>query len=316
MMRRRRATRRLLSDMPVKVICLAAAVILFLFHRINTLTERFFSVPLLVEVPAGLAVASSYPRSVRITLRGAEEAIYPILEEDIEAGVNLEGKKGAGSFRAPVRVSRKGTAANVEPLEIKVEPQEITFTLEQLVERRLTVVPDLRGSPAYGFELVQYGTTPQSVVVRGARSHAAALSALSTEQIDLSGRTGPFSMRVRVAIQDPLLRVAGDPTVEFKAAIQETVISRRYEQVEVAGLDLSTHLSLKGGLPVGSIQVQGALLAVEGFKPEQLRLLMDCSGVRRPGVYTLRLRPQTPSNVTVLDYSPRELTVEFVPSGR
>lgn len=43
--------RGLLSDLPVKVICLTAAVILFLFHRVNTMTERFFSVPLSVSTP-------------------------------------------------------------------------------------------------------------------------------------------------------------------------------------------------------------------------------------------------------------------------
>jgi YbbR domain-containing protein len=313
---RGRVARTLLSDLPVKTICLTAAVILFLFHRINTLSERFFSVPLQVEVPAGLAISSSYPKSVRITLRGAEESIYPILEEDIEAGVNLEGRKGAGSFRAPVRISRKGTAVNVEPLEIKVEPQVIAFTLEPLAERRLTVAPDLRGSPAYGFELVQYAATPQSLVIRGARSHVQALSALSTEQIDLTGRTGAFSMRVRVALADPLLKVAGDPTVEFKATIQETVISKRFEQVEVVALDLSPHLKVKTALPSGSIQVQGTQLAVEGFKPDQLRLLVDCLAIRRPGVFMLRPKPETPSSAAVLDFAPKEITVEFAPSGR
>src|SRR5208283_584422 len=78
----RRFIRILLADLPVKVICLAAAVILLFFHRVTTLTERFFSVPLNVSTPAGLAVASAFPRTVRITLRGAGDAIFPILEED------------------------------------------------------------------------------------------------------------------------------------------------------------------------------------------------------------------------------------------
>ena len=54
----------------MKVICLTAAVILLLFHRVTTLTERFFSVPLDVSTPSGLAVASAFPKTVRITLRG------------------------------------------------------------------------------------------------------------------------------------------------------------------------------------------------------------------------------------------------------
>ena len=97
--------RRLMSDLPVKVICLTAAVILFLFHRVNTMTERFFSVPLEVSVPPGLAIASAYPKTVRITLRGTEESISPILEEDIEATADLQAHKSPGVFRSPVRIS-------------------------------------------------------------------------------------------------------------------------------------------------------------------------------------------------------------------
>ena len=98
----RRLRRMLLADLPVKVICLTAAVILLLFHRVTTLSERFFSVPLQVSTPAGLAVASSYPKTVRITLRGAGDAIFPILEEDVEAAVSLEARRSAGVYRAEV----------------------------------------------------------------------------------------------------------------------------------------------------------------------------------------------------------------------
>ena len=66
-MRERKFIRVLLTDLPVKVICLAAAVILLLFHRVTALTERFFSVPLEVNTPSGLAVASTYPKTVRIS---------------------------------------------------------------------------------------------------------------------------------------------------------------------------------------------------------------------------------------------------------
>src|SRR5512147_1103734 len=96
----RRLSRVILADLPVKVICLAAAVILLLFHRVTTLSERFFSVPLDVNTAPGLAVASAYPKTVRITLRGAGDAIFPILEDDVEASVSLDNHKTPGVYRA------------------------------------------------------------------------------------------------------------------------------------------------------------------------------------------------------------------------
>jgi YbbR domain-containing protein len=314
-MNARRFVRRLLADLPVKVICLTVAVILLLFHRVTTLTERFFSVPLEVSTPSGLAVASSFPKTVRITLRGEENAIFPILEEDVEAAVNLGSHHSAGVYRAEVKVSRKGTAQSVEPLEIRVDPQEITFTLEPLTEKRVNVISDLRGAPAYGYELVQSVVVPQSVVIRGARSRVQGVTALSTEEIDLTGRTGSFAAKVRIVLPNALVKIAGDSSADFRATIQESTVMRRFEKVAIEGLDLSPHFIVKAGLPSGSVQVQGTQLVVDGVRADQVRLLVDLSTIRRAGYYTLHPRPETTSSVTVLDWSPREITVDIVSSG-
>ena len=313
-MKARRLRRALFSDLPVKVICITAAAILFLFHRVNTLTERFFSVPLQVNVSAGLAVASAYPKSVRITLRGAEEAIYPVLEEDIEAVVGLESRKGPGMFRAQVKVSRKGTAASIEPLEVRVEPQEITFTLEPLTEKRVSIVPDLRGSPAYGYEMVQSVVTPAAAMVRGARSRVQGVTALSTEEVDLTGRTGSFAARLKISVPSALVKIAGEPSVEFRATIQEAVVAKSLQPVQVTGFDLSPRFAPKAPLQTGRVEVQGPQLLVDGVRADQVRLLLDCSVVKRAGVYVLHPRPEAPSGITVRDWEPRELSVEFVPS--
>jgi len=308
--------RSLLSDMPVKVICLTAAVILFLFHRVNTMTERFFSVPLEVSTPPGLAIASAYPKTVRITLRGSEESIYPILEEDIEATADLVSHKSPGVFRSPVRISRRGTAANMEPLEIKVEPQEIAFTLEPLAERKVNVVPDLRGAPAYGYEMVQSNVAPSSVLVRGARSRVQALPSLSTEEIDLSGHSTSFSVRAKIIAPSSLIRIVGDASVDFHAIIQESVASRTFESVPIVGTDLPAHLVLRSALPLGTVSLQGTQLALDELQTDHVRLLVDFSAIHRAGQYTLHPRPEAPPGFSVLDWTPREVTADLAPSGR
>jgi hypothetical protein len=314
----RRFTRALLADLPVKVICLTAAVILLLLHRVTTLSERFVSVPLDVTTPSGLAVASAFPRTVRITLRGTEESILPILEEDMVASVRLDARRNAGVYREEVKVARKGTALNVEPLEINVDPQEITFTLEPLAERRINVIPDIRGSPAYGYELVQSVISPQDVVIRGARSRVQGVTALSTEVIDLTGRTGSFASKVKIILPNTLVRIAGEPAADFRATVQESMVSRTMEPVEMAPIDLSPHLALKSPPAPGSLQVSGTQLVVNGVRPDQLRLLLDFSGVKRVGQFVVRTRPDAKamSNVIVMDWSPKEVTVDIVASGR
>jgi YbbR domain-containing protein len=312
----RRFTRALTADLPVKVICLAAAVILLMFHRVLTLSERFFSVPLDVTTPAGLAVASSFPKTVRITLRGAGDAIFPVLEEDVDARVILDSHRVPGVYRADVKVERKGTAQGMGPLDIRVDPQSITFTLEPLTEKRVALGPDLKGTPAYGYELVQAGVTPQYVVIRGAKSRVQSVASLSTEEIDLTGRTGSFASKVKILLPNTLLKIAGEAAADFHATIQEAVVQRAFDGVPVAARDLSSHLELKAAPAAGTVKVQGTQLSVDAVHPEQLRLLVDLGGVRRAGTYTVQTRPDSVQGVLVLDWSPREITVDVSASGK
>ncbi len=315
-MRTRRLTRILLADLPVKVICLAAAVILLHVHRVTTLSERVFSVPLEVSTAPGLAVASSFPKTVRITLRGAGDAIFPILEDDVDASVSLDAHKTPGVYRAEVKVDRKGTAQGVEPLEIRVEPPTITFTLEPLMEKRVVLSPDLKGAPAYGYELVQSGVTPENVIIRGAKSRVQSVSSVQTEEIDLTGRTSSFAVRVKVLAPNALVKLSGDPSADFHATIQEATVQHVFDGVSISPFDLSPHLVLKAPPEPGKLKVQGTQLSVDALRPEDLRLLLDLGSVRRAGTYTLPTRPDSAAGVMVLDWNPKEVTVTVASSGR
>jgi len=302
------------SDMPTKIICLTAAVLLFFFHRINTLDKKTFDVSLQYEIPAGLAIASQNESSVQVTLRGTKEATESINADDIEVGVDLSGIKTPGVYRLAVRADRKGKLRNIEPLEVTVEPQEIAFDFEPLMERRIQLIADLRGSPAYGYDLADYTLIPQTVVIRGAKSLVQAASALSTEVIDLTGRTGPFVLKSAVVLPNSLVRIVGEPLIDFEADIKETVQAKRFDPVEVSFTNLSAALEIKSP-PYGRIQVQGPQLVVEALKSEQLKLLVDCSSIHRPGIYTLHPKTEAPADVAVLDFEPKEITVEVSPSG-
>jgi YbbR domain-containing protein len=306
---------RLLANWPAKIISLAAAALLFLFYRINTMEERFFSVPLTVEAPPGLAMARSYPRSVRVTLRGKQEAVFSVLEEDIEAYADFGRFQSEGQYRIPVRVARKGSSLNIEPLDIRVEPAEISVTLEQGVQKRLEVVPELIGTPPSGYDLVQYSVAPQVMELWGARSLLQPMEALSTEAVDLSGRTADFEVEVGIVRANALLRYPRDTTVRFRGIIREAVVIRTFDNVDVVGLDMPAQLQLVEPLPKGSIRLQGTQRLIEALAPGQLRLVIDCGEIRHAGTYGVPCKPDIPAELMVLKYEPQELELTFVEAG-
>ena len=134
-MNRAKLLAKITEKWPVKVLSLAAAIIISVFYRMHTLETRFFTVPLVVISSETLVPAGSFPGSVRISLRGEAEGIQQILEEDIEAFIYLGRYTSEGSYRVPVQIHKKGSALGIEPLEISVLPIEIPLVLERRLIR-------------------------------------------------------------------------------------------------------------------------------------------------------------------------------------
>lgn len=148
-MKSRRFLEAALEHWPAKVLSLAAAAVLFFFYRASTLEERDFSVPLRLQVPAGLAVSKPYPRNVRVILRGRSESVYAVLEEDIVVSADLD-RFAEGEVRVPLRVQRQGSAVGAGFLDVRVEPAELRLAPEKEIVRTVQVQARLKGQPEHG----------------------------------------------------------------------------------------------------------------------------------------------------------------------
>jgi hypothetical protein len=311
----RRFLESIFSNWPAKIISLAAAALLFLFYRVNTMDERFFSVPMRVDPPAGLAISKPFPKSARVTLRGKEEAIFSVIEEEIEVYADFGRFQSEGQYRIPIRVARQGTSLNIEPLDIRVEPAEISITLEQRIEKTVALEPVISGTPPPGYDLVQYTIVPDSAQISGPRSIVNTVEAVGLEEIDLDERTEDFTEQVTILEESALIRYPRERTVVFRGIVREAVIIKTFEDVDIISIDLSPDLRLAEPLPKGSIRIQGNQPAIEAFLPGQLRLVIDCGEIEKPGPETLYPQPDIPPEFVVLKFEPQELDLTFILAG-
>ncbi|HUX13915.1 MAG TPA: CdaR family protein [Spirochaetia bacterium] len=305
---------RLMQNWPVKILAVAAAVLLFFFNQLSRLEVRYFSVPLQLVLPSGYVPGAAYPSKVRVTLRGESDAIFRVLEEDVEAYADFSSHDGEGVFKEPIQIRKKGTALNIDPLEITVEPLDVAITLERRMSKSIEIVPSLKGFPPPGYQLAKYSLKPSTVEVVGPRSHLEKIQSVHTEDIDLTGRVEDFTVQVRLVLSDPLLRLPGGNVVEFRGIIQESVVLQTFDQVNVVVVNLEPGLTIAGELPTGTLRVQGKQVDLEAIKPDQVRLAVDAAGIHRPGTYTLPVRPDLPTGILVLRYDPARITLEAVRS--
>ncbi|MCL2763808.1 MAG: hypothetical protein FWD40_00815 [Treponema sp.] len=217
---------------PVKVLSLAAALVISVFYRMNTLETRFFSAPLIIESSETLIPASSFASAVRVSLRGEADGIQPILEEDIEAYIDLGRYTNEGSYRVPVQIRKKGSALGVEPLEISVLPIEIPLVLEQRITKNIYVFPVFSGIVADGFELTYQALIPASVIAEGPRSVLESYIEFNTETINLDRRYDDFSIMVNVINDNPLISIHGNRILEFRGSISRIAREEQQEEIE------------------------------------------------------------------------------------
>jgi len=300
---------KIIENWPVKVLSVALAVILFAFNRMNTLTTRPLSVPLTIETSAALVPASAYPQNVRVNLRGEDEGVKSISENDIEAFVDLSRYEDGGMYSAPVQVRKKGSALGIEPLEIAVYPPKISVQLDQRISRTIPLTAAIRGRASDGFDLVSYTLSPQEVAVAGPRGLLESLVELETDSIELDGRNTDFTAVVTIVNPSPLFVLRGNATAEFSCLIRPSVSVRSIEDIPIILIALNADFDADTGGKTGSVRIEGTQSALDTFQPPPEFFTVDCSSISRPGTYTLPVAIDLGQNFSLIRREPEDLSV-------
>ena len=300
----------LAENWPAKVLSIALALILFVFHEMSTLTTRNMIVPLTVESNSALAPAGDYPRNVRVRLRGESDGVKSILENDIEAYLDFTRHEAEGQYRAPVQIRRKGSALVPEPLEITVNPLEISVNLDKRINKTFPLAAIIHGNAAAGFELVSYSVSPVEIAMSGPLRIMDTISEIKTDPIDIEGRKNDFSVMVNIANPNPLLlSIRGDAYAEFRCVIRQSIPVRNIDgiAIDITGLDMKFESDLN--VKTGSVRLEARQSLLDSLSVWPGFLSVDCSGITGPGTYTLPVNIDLPEGYILIKREPEEVSV-------
>jgi YbbR domain-containing protein len=311
----KKAVAQVVHNWPAKVLSIILAVFLFVFHRMSTLEERFFSVPLNVETKGNLTPSSSYPQMIRVSIRGDPNSIYPIMEDDIEAFVDFEKYDVPGIYDSPVEIRKKGAALEVEPLEISVDPLEVRLSLDYRISKFVPLAPSLRGRLDPGYSLSSYTLNPTQVIIDGPSELIGTISELRTDFIDLDGRTGDFSMMVNILNRDPLIVIRGNGLTEFRGFLSRIIPVRNIADIPIRLTGLDEGFAGQSEIRAGSVHLEGSSQdELDQFIPPPDFLYVDCSEISEPGTYTLKVLAAPVSGLT-MTIDPEEVVVHILPEA-
>jgi len=302
---------RAVENWPAKVLSLALSMVLLIYHRMSLLETRVFYTPVVVEQLNAMMPSNSYPRIIKVSLKGESQDLNAILEEDIEAYVNLRDIKTQGTYTVAVQLRKKGTAQGVEPLQISLDPMEITFSLDLKISKFVPIAVNFIGQVEAGYNMNSYSIDPNQVVVEGPAAIMANISELYTDYIDLSAHRSDFSVSAPILHNDPLIVIRGDGYVNFSASISQIIAVRNISGVPINITGLNEEFT-------GELEIANVNLRIEGydrdlvesFVPPAGFIKVDCSQIIEDGDYVLRILSGT---VTGLSFrvEPREVRIQI-----
>jgi YbbR domain-containing protein len=193
----------------LKVLSLLLAVVLWVFvsaPRRELVRERIFTAPLsFVSMPDDLVITTDIPASVAVRFRGRSSDLRNLATQNLEVPVDLKWIQNPGEAEITLRPQ----AINVPPeIEIvSIIPSKVRFSVEALRQRTVPVRPLLVGAPPAGYVIGEATANPEVVLVSGPASQVMKLSEVTTERINMTGRTATFVQSVVVVSDSPLVRI-------------------------------------------------------------------------------------------------------------
>ncbi len=299
----------LLRNWQAKMGSILLALVLIVLNRGLTLELRIYNIPLNVLLHDSMVVAEPMQSSVQIRVRTDQRRSEDIRNENFTATVDFSNIELKGTYSKRIIIQRIGDALTLDPVELQIEPQEITVSLEKKLRKTVPVELAVIGFPATGFKVVSMQVTPDIIQIEGPGSLIEGIENVTTSEIAMANRRTSIVQRVRVMHENPLVSFPSGALVEFRAIIEETPILNTFEPVDIIVIDLAQTLRIVKKIETGSVRVQARVENLEDISAGDVQLIIDASSIRSPGTYTLKTEAQVPGGLNVLQVDPEVVDI-------
>jgi YbbR domain-containing protein len=262
---------RILANWPLKLLAVTLAFAIWVAVTGENLILQDFQVPLEIQLPDNLVLASPVPTTVGVRLRGLEGLIRRIDPVPMVVRVDLDE---AAPGERDLLLSREGLLGTPRGVEVVfINPDRLRVTVDRQMRRELEIQPTFLGRPAKGY--VHYGTlvNPTSLPVEGPATQVQNLEVLGTNPIDLEGHSATFVARVGVVPEGLLVRVLDPRPLDVRVIVDARAVERRLADVPVR---------VTGPYPEAAtnpaaldVTLSGPPDLVERLAPDQVRLTAE-----------------------------------------
>jgi YbbR domain-containing protein len=200
----------------LKVVSLTLAVLLWIALNGEPKSEIGLKVPLeFRNSPKGVEVLGE-TNTVDIRLSASSSIVKRIDASEVTASIDLsEWTAGERTYS----LSESNLSVPFGVAVTKITPNKVRLRFEQTERKVVRVHPRVLGKPAEGHTVTSVVCQPDKAELEGPASHLALVESISTDSLDISGRSSTFSARLHLYVEDPLVRLATDQETRVEVTI-------------------------------------------------------------------------------------------------
>ena len=267
----------LTENLPLKAVSLALAVGLWFVIAGDTMSEIGLGVPLeLRNFPAQLELTGDPVNSVEVRLRASPGIIHGLGPGDVSAQIDLTG---TGEGERIVHMTADSIRVPFGVTVLKISPAILTLKFERTMQKTVPIRPRLAGTPGEGYEAAEPASQPAEIQIAGPRSRVQQVESAFTEPVSVEGARTAIVADRNIGLQDPLLRLLGNPRVRVTVPIREVQETRTLDglAISVRGSDALVHPQTV------RIVVEGPASAVRRLSAADLKPYVDATTLEAAG---------------------------------
>ncbi|MCR4735660.1 MAG: hypothetical protein K5829_11710 [Treponema sp.] len=307
-----RLVERVLENWPIKIFCLVAATLLYLFNRISTVEKKSFVVPVQVVQEGSVMQVGALRKNVNVLVRLAHDDTSSIHSNQIQASVNLNSFTESGTYTVPVNIELDDSLLQIDPLEIKVNPEYLEVKVEKKDFKFVPIEISFVGEPEHGYFVSESFVTPSSVEIIGPEASVLATEKLSTERIDLNGLRRSFETPTKLRNINNMIKVSEGSECSVSVKIEAIPMEKTIDGLPLVFTNLNPSLELVSPVPRVSFRLKGVVPTLENYTPAANAVQADLSKIVDAGSYDIPLRFIIPNSFSVIEKSISSVNVKVI----
>jgi YbbR domain-containing protein len=293
----------------LKLVAGILTISLYIWVGVDREVSRTVSVPVRVNVPQDVVLISKSLSRVTLTVRGKWSEVHRVNAEDF-APISVQVEKNDEDGVIPLSSDLVEAPPGVRV--IAVRPNSMRIDLAHRLSKAVPVRADLRGQPPKGYTLDSVDLNPEQIQISGPEDALGTVENVTTEPVDVSGRTKSFRTDVRIRLPNPVVSYVDKEMVSLNIDISSQRTTKTLDNIPVFAVNTTRATDIHPDAV--SITVKGPRELLQKLNKDSIQAFLNMKDEegKAPGVFDKKVAVRNlPKELEVVSIHPTYFRVQI-----